>query len=232
MQITFMPQSQEAEWVSIPPAPGSTKIPSWFAKKPRHMDGDRRIKLNMDGTSNLSIKACNPFMDSFLTGYIISLNVDLQVRFENGQPTIVWKTGDPISTHSPQQVSEEIFLSGFAKIPLKFHNDWIIKTPRGYSSLFTHPLNRTDLPFYTLAGVVETDKYGLPVSLPFLIREGFEGIIPQGTPIAQVIPIKREPWVSKTLKFSAKEFLQARHQVFAKIEKFYKLNIWVKKSYK
>ena len=32
-------------------------------------------------------------------------------------------------------------------------------------------------------------------NVPFFIKSGFEGVIPAGTPIAQLIPIKREKWV-------------------------------------
>jgi hypothetical protein len=52
-----------------------------------------------------------------------------------------------------------------------------------------------DLPFTILPGVVDTDRYTAPVNFPFLINDpNFEGLIPAGTPIAQVIPFKREPW--------------------------------------
>jgi hypothetical protein len=49
-----------------------------------------------------------------------------------------------------------------------------------------------------LPGIVDTDKYTAPVNFPFVINDiNFEGIIPKGTPIAQVIPFKRDPWEIK-----------------------------------
>ena len=60
--------------------------------------------------------------------------------------------------------------------------------------LFTHPLNREDLPFRTLSGMVDCDRWrdGL-VHFPALwIDPNFEGVLPAGTPVAQAIPIRRE----------------------------------------
>jgi hypothetical protein len=46
-----------------------------------------------------------------------------------------------------------------------------------------------------MEGVVDTDTYNAPVNFPFVLKNvNFEGLIPAGTPIAQVIPFKREEW--------------------------------------
>jgi hypothetical protein len=58
----------------------------------------------------------------------------------------------------------------------------------------THPLNRFDLPFTTTSGIVDSDKFFAPGNVPFFIKEGFSGIIPEGTPFLQLIPIKRATW--------------------------------------
>ena len=72
----------------------------------------------------------------------------------------------------------------------------MIKTPPGYSVLFTHPMNWHYLPFYSLSGVVDTDTYTMPVLFPFMMKNNFEGIIPKGTPVIQIIPFKRDDWKS------------------------------------
>jgi hypothetical protein len=60
--------------------------------------------------------------------------------------------------------------------------------------LFITPIHR-DLPFTILPGIVDTDKYNAPVNFPFILNDmKFTGLIPAGTPIAQVIPFKRENW--------------------------------------
>jgi hypothetical protein len=76
----------------------------------------------------------------------------------------------------------------------KFINFWAIETPKGYSCLFVQPFHR-DSAFTILPGVVDTDKYVQPVNFPFVLNDiKWEGLIPAGTPIAQVIPFKREDW--------------------------------------
>ena len=41
--------------------------------------------------------------------------------------------------------------------------------------------------------------------MPFFIREGYEGIVPAGTPYVHIIPIKREDWDSVYVDESIKE---------------------------
>jgi hypothetical protein len=49
--------------------------------------------------------------------------------------------------------------------------------------------------FTILPGIVDTDEYYAPINFPMVINDpNFEGLIPKGTPIAQVIPFKRESW--------------------------------------
>ena len=75
--------------------------------------------------------------------------------------------------------------------------DWAVELPDGYSALYTHPLNRFELPFLTTSGVVDNDKVHLPGTMPFFLLKGVRGILPAGTPYAQIIPFKREHWESE-----------------------------------
>jgi hypothetical protein len=44
-------------------------------------------------------------------------------------------------------------------------------------------------------GIVDTDTYKSPVNFPFVLRDPkTDGLIPAGTPLMQVIPIKRDEW--------------------------------------
>ena len=78
------------------------------------------------------------------------------------------------------------FTSGFS---LKF-------PPPGYSLLITHPVNRHDLPFTTLTGLVDTDRYKDNfINFPARWRDpAFNGVLAKGTPIAQCVPVKRAIW--------------------------------------
>jgi hypothetical protein len=79
----------------------------------------------------------------------------------------------------------------------KWNNPWAIKTPPGYSCLITQPFHR-DLPFTILPGIVDTDTYPVPINFPCVLSNiEFEGLIPAGTPLAQIIPFKRDSWISE-----------------------------------
>jgi hypothetical protein len=79
---------------------------------------------------------------------------------------------------------------------IKFNNFWTAETPPGYSLLFTHPINRSDLPFTTLSGLVDCDTFHhSPIHFPARWHDAnFNGTLPKGTPVAQCIPVKREIW--------------------------------------
>ena len=111
-------------------------------------------------------------------------------------PYYEWPTFNPIQFHPHSQVPQ---LPGKGNkhdsisYP-KWINPWSIKTPKGYSVLFTQPMHR-ESPFTILDGIVDTDLYTAPVNFPFVLNDwSFEGLIPAGTPMAQVIPFKRESW--------------------------------------
>jgi hypothetical protein len=67
-------------------------------------------------------------------------------------------------------------------------------------------------------------------SIPFFIKKGFEGIIPAGTPILQIIPFKKDNWTSKV---NSGLIQKSRHiATRSKVAKsWYKNNIHQKKNY-
>jgi hypothetical protein len=105
------------------------------------------------------------------------------------------------------------------------------QTPPGYSSLITHPLNRHDLPFITLSGLVDTDMTMARGNLPFFLKEGFEGVIPAGTPMFQIIPFKRENWQMEEDKSIMKIGLENEFLTKKSVYGWYKNNKWNKKLY-
>ena len=97
--------------------------------------------------------------------------------------------------------------------------------------LLSHPFNRFDLPFTTLSGIIDADGILARGNIPFFIKEGFEGIVKQGTPIFQIIPFKRENWNVENdirLKDRGKRNISLASRV---IRGWYKDNIWHKKEY-
>jgi hypothetical protein len=72
-------------------------------------------------------------------------------------------------------------------------------------------LNRFDLPFTTLTGMVDCDRYHDNwVHFPVHWHDPtFSGVLPKGTPVAQCVPVKRENWVARTAPFTAEETQRA-----------------------
>ena len=98
--------------------------------------------------------------------------------------------------------------------------------------VITHPLNRNDLPWIVLSGVVDADVHPLrPGNMPLFIKENFEGIIPKGTPIFQLIPFKRENWEKQKDPGLVKSFVKHIYNVNSVIYGWYKDNAWTRKNY-
>jgi hypothetical protein len=234
MKISFLPTNKAIAKHEIKPIPAIRKIPDWFGQIPTFTDSGKKFRLFANGDINATIKWCNPFLDALSAGYQLLLPFDLLVAKEGENSVFTWKTGGTnfVSTHSKQQISEEMIPAGYNSQPFKFENTWGIKTPAGYSALFQHPVNRTDLPFITLTGLVDTDTYNKPVNFPFVIRDDFEGVIKAGTPIVQIIPVKREKWEHEILEYDQEQTEITEMKFFQHVYRAYKNHYWHRKEYK
>ena len=179
------------------PVPASKIIPDWYKNLESYIGGEKRPDGNAGTTA--TAKRCMPIFDAISGGYIISTHSDLWVSQrpdENGkiQPYYEWANFGAISFHPKQQLPEHPDGAGHEQSYPKWNNAWAITTPPGYSSLFISPLHR-ETPIIVLPGIVDTDIYKAPVNFPFVLRDPkMDGLIPAGTPIMQVIPIKRDEW--------------------------------------
>jgi hypothetical protein len=212
--IVFTPINESASSIVSPPVPAATMIPNWY-KEQEALIGDKLV-LSESGTPNSTVKKCMPVLDDMTAGYLILAPCDIVVSYdqENNSPAFSWsldidgqsnvaasdKTIPPvIASHSTAQISSVPVPSWYSKFPFKFNNYYRVSTPPGYSCLFRHPSWRFDLPFFTLSGLVDTDKHPVPVNFPFLMVDKWEGIIELGTPICQVIPFRRTEWHSSVV---------------------------------
>ena len=137
-------------------------------------------------------------------GFLIPLATDVEIR--DGE--FSWDfapegfssefSHSPVAFHDPSQVVGAPFLDEDRFI-IKFNCFWNIEAPPGYSLLFTHPVNRADLPFTTLTGLVDSDTFcHSPLSFPARWHDAqFNGVLPKGTPVAQCLPVKRESWAGR-----------------------------------
>ena len=210
-------QSTDVNLAINHPLPASKYIPSWFKKLPG-------VKQGID-----TIKKCMPFLDTATAGYMIVLSADVYFD-ENGVQQIA--KNQTVLSHGQVQIDGMVLPKDYSIQPYKWMNYFLTKTPRGYSTLFTHPMNRLDMPFYTLSGIVETDKFGLPVNFPFFIRSDFKGIIPAGTPIVQLFPFKRDDWKSEVDDTKEVKLPSYRFTMHNPPFGFYKKHFWSRKTYR
>lgn len=229
-------------WGNMPPEyypiPSSKNVPEWYRKMPTY-HGSKIVDKRDHPTDdiNSTAKKCMPFFDAMTAGYTILLTTDLNVRLnEDGSHWFEWSNGsDIVQFHPVVQLPNYPGQESREQQYPKFKHPWIIKTPKGYSSLFVSPIHQ-DLPFKTLEGVVDTDSYDDVVLFPFIITDNnFEGLIPAGTPIVQVIPFKRDSWVSEVVPFSedVKNMIAiAVNRIRSVFNDGYKTFFWNRKHYK
>ena len=215
--VEFRPRNPEFD--ITPPKPASLYIPEWYKDT-------KPVKESI-----LTAKRCVPLIDSLSAGYMVVLAADVHWRAESEKKYWSSSKVQLISSHHQIQTDQFELSDEFETQPYKWINQFHIKTPKGYSMLFTHPINRTDLPFYSFTGLVDTDRHPLIVNFPFVIKKGFSGVIPAGTPIAQCIPVKRDNWES-TIKDPNKRHNHVdEFNVTTPPFGWYKRKYWVKKLY-
>jgi hypothetical protein len=238
--ILFYPSTKSVEEFIPAPSPSYLKnIPVWHRSLPKYLNNDKKFIFKDWG--NLTAKSCLPLMDAFTSGYVFSLPFDIYTRKkDDGIRTFSWAYNmtdipSPI-VHREKENKEDLTgwnnMDGYEDLEFNWFPYWGIKTPPGYSCIFTHPINRIDLPFYTLGGVIDTDGWGTAGNQPFLIKKDWEGIIHAETPILQIIPFKRENWKNTVNKNLIDETLRNERKRDTFLQGFYKNKIWKNKFYR
>lgn len=208
------------------PRQSSKFIPQYFKSlKPQ---------ISADPTSG-TVKRCVPFLDALTTGYIIPLWSDVNIRASNGELTIKFPENLPmqssLSPHSYEQIQNHpLSDQPYGNVPLKWHNPWGIRTPKGWSCLFTSPLNHLQSQFKILDGVVDTDTYYNQVNFPF-IWTGGDGdfVYPRGMPLVQVIPFKRTETKCSIVKQDEQKHASAGAKLGTALYNGYRRFFWHKR---
>lgn len=231
----------------LPPQPASQFVPQWYR------DGEKFINKE-DGSLNIpspdmragGLKTCMPFLDSIISGYIQPLSCAIEITKNDGTGPVEYRyvaqdeNGEYVEVQNMGLMDERDGAightmprpAGYAQNHLVWSGHWGFKLPRGWSALITHPMNQFQLPFITSSGIMESDRFISGGNVPWYIKAGWTGIIPKGTAMFQIIPIKRAKWlgivplrtVSQYGQFSGRK---AREVPYG----FYKNKLWVKKQY-
>lgn len=178
----------EDEGVIAPPVPAKAVLPDWFRRLPAVSKAEQS-----PGNSGLTVKRCMPFLDAMTTGWLLTLAASVRLEITDNGATVNagWEFDRQlVSNHGAHQVAGN---PKEPSPPCKFHNYWSIRTEPGWSCLFVPPLNRAGQPFECVAGIVDTDAYSAEIHFPFFPTAP-DGLytIDKGTPLVQVIPVRRE----------------------------------------
>lgn len=229
----------------IDPIPVSKNIPDWYKK----------LKHNL---TTRTIKGCMPFLDSLTAGYLLKMPQDMILRFniknkdnKNNTDAIfsfsdvealcrsfMLNTNDNIKQmHAVPQLGKECPYNEKNKFQpyIKILNPLIIETPPGYSCLFLPPLHSAEDRFQIIPGIVDTDTYPTPVNFPIVVNGSkyneLDTIIKRGTPYVQIIPFKRDNWVSSIEERPRLSFAMGLVKAKRFIYKNYQRLFWHKKKW-
>lgn len=214
-------------------------IPEWYRKADRYAkDNSNNFIIGLDQGRIPTWKACPAIFDIMATGYSLNTPCDIEF-FENKNKKIDVKIHDAKYMSFIQkriEMPQFEHPEGYHKDHFAWFGDWQVILPNGYSAIYTTPFNRYDLPFLNTSGIIDLDKVHLPGSYPFFVRKGFTGIIPAGTPYMQIIPFKRENWISEIIEESNASKLKKEYEENSKKYRVpnggvYKNVVWEPRTY-
>jgi hypothetical protein len=147
------------------------------------------------------------------SGYTYKTPCDIEFFEEAGRIRArVLDEGHPNFLLEREPLPQFVAPPGYHENHFAWWADWAVELPKGYSALYTHPINRFELPFITTSGIVDNDKDKLPGTMPFFFLKGITGILPAGTPYAQILPFRREHWESEYDASLSTEEISARNR--------------------
>lgn len=211
-------QSDTKNPVPLQFEPASLHLPTWYKKMDPYKNGKPTL---MNGELvDATVKRCAPVYDALSFGYMAVLHCDLQINIDQVgddeyRLSMQYSTGPvPIGArqHSPKH--SLVLDDSYHPVEFTWLVRWQICTEPNSSVLITHPLNRLDLPFTTSSGVMDTDSGFLVENgaAPFYLKKGFDGFIPCGTPMFQVIPFERQKYKHEVRELSESNKFKRIHE--------------------
>jgi hypothetical protein len=220
------------------PVPISKSMPQWYKEADRFLkDINGEYKIGKNKGKKPSWKACPAILDILTTGYTFVTPCDIEffiddageinVKIEN----VLYK--DFVTRRFPMDQFHHP--EGYYKYHFAWLPEWSVKVPDGYSVLYVSPLSRYDLPIMTSSGIIDNDKVHFPGSLPFFLQAGWTGVLPAGTPYAQLIPFLRENWKSEIIITPTSQIVKNKIETGKKYRVpnggVYQKEVWTKRIY-
>lgn len=226
LPMTFVATQKDMADIWPHPKPASHYVPEEYKNLERFVNKDLH---------KATVKTCIPFLEAMTAGYIVPFDQDYVVDSLEKDFSVMPANREPgeIDYHSNIQIPKEWEqLTG--NNAGKFINKWIIKTPPGYSCLFTHPMNRfKERRYQIIAGIVDTDTYVSVINFPFMMLEkNTQFMIKKGDPMVQVIPFKRQSWKKWSGFYYEKLHSATDNLLNSEWMNRYKKMFWHKKSFR
>jgi hypothetical protein len=228
IEIVFTPMVLFNE--KFNPKPSSFSIPEWYREMESYHDNIKKPNKSERHTQS-TIKRCMPVFDMITAGYTLELSQDVYCEYKNGETHFQWSSDKvAVEYHDSAQVGTHP--AGHGNLTPKFINYWSIKTPKNYSCLFIQPSHK-ELPFTIFPAIVDTDKFFNPVNFPFVLKnKEWEGLIPAGTAVAQVIPFLRNEYKMRIgNQEDEREAQLSALPLWSKFSNAYKTFFWQQKKY-
>jgi|TARA_X000001382_G_scaffold44937_1_gene30334 hypothetical protein len=248
MKISFI--SQAADLIEHP-VPIKKVVPDWYKKLENYLNNDEYQP---------TVKKCQPVLDSITMGYAILSPVDFLFRKKENLETRTFEIeiiparldildknieqwmkdfNVGIQHHNQGQLSLSMVYPNEIPLSFKFLNPWIIKTPPGYSCLFTSPFNTEKRDIRLTTGIVDTDNFEAYTNFPFFLTDwdtskSKSKMIKKGTPIALVFPFKRDDWQMNIVndKHLKDKINVLSWKWFTTLIDTYRNKTWTRKNYK
>jgi hypothetical protein len=175
------------------PIPARGALPDWLRAMPA------KAHSEIHGRDIRTVKQCPPFVDAMAYGVLILLPCDVTVdqgafawKWDIPEPATSGHPRAPLSFHVPAQFPDAPFARQ-GQAAIKFNSFWTIELEPGWSLFATHPLNRDELPFRLIAGLVDADRFhDGGINFPAIwTQPEFSGVLPKGTPVAQCFAVPR-----------------------------------------
>ena len=176
------------------PVPARGSLPDWLRAMPA------KAHSEIHGRDIRTVKQCPPFIDAMAYGVMILLPCDITV--ERGSFSWAWDIPEPATSGHPRAPLSFHVAAQFPDAPfardgqaaIKFNSFWTIELEPGWSLFATHPVNRDELPFRLISGLVDADRFhDGGINFPAIwTQPDFSGVLPKGTPVAQCFAVPRQ----------------------------------------
>lgn len=241
MEIKFLTYREHLDENSVGvPSPMVKTIPDWYKSASKFLVDKTTDNLIIDPSTGGKVpnwKSCPSVFDVMGSGYALKTPCELHFYYNiEGRISVKAEHEAFDDFCTPRDPMDEFMVPmGYDENHFAWWIDWGVEVPEGYSVLFTHPMNRFELPFFSTSGIIDCDKLSVPGTLPFFMFKGWTGVIPAGTPYIQIIPFKRDNWESEievqTYDKMYNDFSEVTNKYRVPNGGVYKREVWSKRTY-